>query len=340
VAAPVRLSIGNLGAAAAACLMAGLIGAIALTGRWPVDAPRTHLETGGILPLPVERVARVEIVADGQHIRLGRGSDGGWLVNDAPASPMVGDHIAAALRILAVSAPRRVLAAGDYSAAQLAAFGLDPPRLEVAVAAADGRAAPIVFGEATPAENAQYVRIVGRPELYLLPRIAGEEWRLVRDMAMRPPGLLLPVSIAQIWAVEIVSGGVLRRFERDSAGLWFHHTGQHVHLPGGFAHHADPKLAPLIAAELDALDRLPLAATVASHPDAATLAGAGLVHPATILLLYTRDSAGPVARIEFGNAVADGTGRWVRFQHGDRLLTVPAGSERPLAALLELAGTS
>jgi hypothetical protein len=320
--------------------MAGLIGAIALTGRWPVDAPRTHLETGGILSIPIERVARVEIADGGQHVRLRRQSGGGWLVNDAPAPAAVAKHITAALRLLAVTAPRRVLAAGDYSAEQLAAFGLDPPRLEVRVAEAGGSAAQIGFGEATPAENAHYVRIAARPEVYLMPRTVGEEWHLVRDMAMRAPGLLLPVSIAQIWAVEIVRSGVLRRFERDPAGLWFHHTGQHVHLPGGFVHHADPKLAPLIAAELDALDRMPIAATAETNPDAAMLAAAGLEHPATILLLYSRDSAGPVVRVEFGKAVADGSGRWVRLQHSDSLTTVPTGSEKPLAALLQLAGTS
>jgi hypothetical protein len=340
VAAPVKLSVANLGAVAAACLMAGLIGAIALTGRWPVDAPRTHLETGGILSVPIERVARVEIADGGRHTTLSRRSGGGWLVNDAPAHAAVAGHIAAALRILAVTAPRRVLAAADYSAGQLAAFGLDPPRFEVAVAEAGGSAVPIGFGVATPAENAHYVRIIGRPEVYLLPRIVGEEWDLVRDMTIRAPGLLLPVSIAQIWAVEMVSGGVLRRFERDPAGLWFHHTGQHVHLPGGLVHHADPKLAPLIAAELDALDRIPIAASAEPHPDAAMLTAAGLVHPATILLLYSRDSAGPVARVEFGKAAADGSGRWARLQSRDSLLTVPADSEKPLTALLQLAGTS
>ena len=71
--------------------------------------------------------------------------------------------------------------------------------------------------------------------------------------------LLLPVSIAQVWAIEIVSRGTLYRFERDPTGLWFHHVGQHVHTPGGFVHHADPKLAPLIEAELAVLDRLPVA---------------------------------------------------------------------------------
>jgi hypothetical protein len=319
--------------------MVGLIGLIAFTGHWPVDAPPTRLETGGILSLPAEGVAQVEIVAGGQHLRLDRRS-GDWRIGDAPAPAMVALHIAAALRILGVTAPRRVLAADEYSSGQLAVFGLDPPRLEVVLTETGGGAARIGFGEATPAENAQYVRIAGRPPLYLMPRIVGEEWHLVRDMAARAPGLLLPISIAQIWAVEIVSGGVLSRFERDPAGLWFHHFGQHLHVAGGFVHHADPKLAPLIAEALDMLDRMPIAATAVAHPDAAALAAAGLVHPATILLLYSRDAAGPVARIEFGSAIADGSRRWVHLRQSDRLVTVPPGSEKPLAALLQLAGTS
>jgi hypothetical protein len=322
----------------AACLMAGLIGAIAFTGHWPVDAPRTHLDTEGILSLPVEWVARVEIVDDGRHINLGRQSAGSWLVNGAPAPAMVVEHIAEALRILAFSAPARVLAVGEYPAGQLAAFGLDPVRFEVAVGAARRNAERIGFGKATPAANAEYVRVLGRPEVYLLPRIVGEEWRFVRDTATRAPGLLLPVSIGQIWAIEIVSGGVLTRFERDPAGRWFHHV-PHVHQPN-LVHQADPKQAPLIAAELDALDHTPLNAATEAHPDAEALAAAGFVHPATILLLYSRDSAGPVARIEFGNAAADGSLRWVRLEHSGSLLTVPAGSEKPLAALLRLAGTS
>jgi hypothetical protein len=340
VAAPVRLSAANGPGIAAACLMAGLIGIVALTGRWPVDAPRTHVEAGGILSIPVERVARVEITAGREHTVLGRSADGDWLVDTARRGPAVAGHIAVALKLLAVSPPRRVLVAGEYAAGQLAEYGLDPPGFVVTVAEAGGSAVRIGFGEATPAQNAQYVRIIGRPELYLLPRDVGGEWRLARDMALRPPGLLLPVSIAQIWAVEIIRGGVLHRFERDPAGLWFHHTGQHEHLPGGFVHKADPSLAPLIAAEFDVLDRLPIAGTVVGHPDAAALGAAGLTHPSTILLLYSRDSAGPVARVELGNASADGSGRYAQLQQTDTLLTVPANVEQPLAHLLQIAGTS
>jgi hypothetical protein len=158
-------------------------------------------------------------------------------------------------------------------------------------------------------------------------------------MGERGDNLLLPVSIAQVWAVEIVGRGMLYRFERDPAGLWFHHVGQHVHTPGGFVHHADPTLAPLIATELGVLERVPVARIVTRHPDAAALAGAGLEHPSTIVLLYSRDTAGPVARIELGNAAADGLGRYARIQQSDALVIVPDDAAQHLATLLQLAGT-
>jgi hypothetical protein len=85
------------------------------------------------------------------------------------------------------------------------------------------------------------------------------------------------------------------------------------------------------------LDRLPVARIVARHPDAAALASAGLEHPATILLLYSRDTAGPVARIELGNTAADGLDRYV--QQSDTLVIVPDDAAQHLATLLQLAGT-
>ena len=334
-----RAFAGSLGIVAA-CLMAGLLGVIAVTGRWPVDAPRTHVEGGGILSLPAERVARVEFSPGEQRAVFSRNSWEGWLFNDVPIEPAVASHIDTAVRLLTISAPRRVLAAGEYSPGQLAEYGLDPPRFVLAVAEGGGNTTRLGFGEATPAQNAQYARIVDRPELYLLPRDVGEEWQLARDMAERSANLLLPVSIARVWAIEILSHGVLYRFERDPAGLWFHHVGQHVHTPGGFVHHADPKLAPLIEAELAVLDRLPVARTVVRHPDAAALAGAGLEHPATILLLYSRDTAGPVARIELGNTAADVPDCYARIQQSDMLVIVPDEAARHLATLLQLADRS
>jgi hypothetical protein len=333
-----RVTAGGLGAAAA-CAMTALIGAIAFTGRWPVDAPRTHLEAGGILSLPAERVARVEFSAEGEHAVFSRNPPAGWLFNGAATGPAVASHIDTAVRLLTVSAPRRVLAAGEYGSGRLAEYGLDPPRFVLAVATEGGDTTRLDFGEATPAQNAQYLQIAGRPELYLLPRDVAEEWQLARDMGERGANLLLPVSLAQIWAVEIVSGGAIYRFERDPAGLWFHHVGQHVHLPGGFVHQADPTLAPLIETELFGLDRLPIARIVARHPDPAALAGSGLDHPATILLLYSRDNAGPVGRIELGNAAREGGHRYAHIQQSDALVIVSDEAAQRLTTLLQLAGT-
>jgi hypothetical protein len=320
--------------------MAGLLGVIAVSGRWPVDAPRTHMEAGGILSLAPESISHVELSSGGQRAVFSRNAREEWLFNDAPTEPAVAGHIDTAIRLLTISFPRRVLAASEYRPDQLGEYGLDPPRFVLAVGEAGGNTTRLGFGEATPAQNAQYVRIVGRPELYLLPRDVGEEWQLARDMAGRAANLLLPVSIAQVWAIQIVKGGALYRFERDPAGLWFHHVGQHVHTPGGFVHQADPTLAPLIAAELAVLEGVPVARILTRHPDAATLAGAGLDHPSTILLLYSRDTAGPVARIELGNAAADGLGRYACIQQSDRLVIVPDDAAQHLATLLQLAGTA
>ena len=333
-----RVIAGSLGVAAA-CAMTALIGAIALTGRWPVDAPRTHLEAGGILSLPADRVARVEFSAGEQPAVFIRSPGENWLFNGAATGPAVAGHIDTAVRLLTVSAPRRMLAAGEYSPAQLAEYGLDPPRFVLDVAESGGNTTRIHFGEATPAQNAQYVRIADRPELYLLPRDVGEEWQLARDMSERSVNLLLPVSIAQVWATEILNRGTLYRFERDPAGLWFHHVGQHVHLPGGFVHQADPTLAPLIEAELVALDRLTVGRVIARPADAAALAGAGLEHPATILLLYSRDNAGPVARIELGNAAAEGGDRYARIQRGDAVVIISDEARQHVTTLLQLAAT-
>ena len=156
-----------------ACLMAGLLGAIAVTGRWPVDAQRTHVETGGILAFPAKEIARVEFSAGEQRSLFSRDPREGWLVNGAPTGPAVADHIDTAARLLLVSAPRRVLAGGEYSTGQLAEYGLDPPRFVLAIAKTGGNTTRLGFGEATPAQNAQYVQIIGRPELYLLPRGVG-----------------------------------------------------------------------------------------------------------------------------------------------------------------------
>lgn len=339
----------KLAGLAAALVMAGVIGGISFTGHWPRDSVLVRETPKGILPLPLERIARVEIGGGDKAMVFARVAGGGWRSNGAALAPAIAQHIDNAVHFLNVSPPNRVLHAADYDAGKIAEFGLDPPRMLVSLVTADGQRRSVAFGEPTPAANSQYVRLLGQPDVYLLSRFVGVEWQVAQDMAgralpaaakagaARPSVFLLPVSIAQVWAVEIVEHGQLTRFERDPAGAWFHHTGQHMHK-FGFVHKADPKFAPLIATELAGLERASVEAVVATHPDGAKLAEFGLEHPSAIMVLYTRDSSQPVARLELGKPAKDGFARYARVRETDSIVTVPRFAVAHIDELLRLAG--
>lgn len=334
---------------AAAAIMLAVLGGISFTGRWPTDATLEHLISQGIITVPAEQVAHVDIVANGKAVRLDR-TGGSWAFGGALLDPAIAKHIDTAIRFLNISSPRRSLQPGEYDAAKIKEFRLDPPNLLVSLVARDGKASSIAFGEPTPAENSQFVHLLGQPTITLLSRYVGVEWQMALDLVERavpavpadgkprPKLLFLPMSFATIWAVEIVQNGTLTRFERDPAGDWFHHLPGHVHKPGGFIHKADPKIAPLLVAEFTALERAPVEALVAKHPDEATLAADGLEHPSTIMMMYARDSLGAVARVELGNPTPDGFGRYARVRESDNLVSVPTYVAAHLDRLLELAG--
>jgi hypothetical protein len=332
--------------------MVALIGAISLTGRWPTgEIILPTPEVRGIMTVPTDQVAHIQISTGEKNFGFQHQPEGGWLVNGVEIEKAVSAHVDAALRMLSVTNPPRVLKLGDYSAAQIADFGLDPPHLLVSIVAKTGKIDSVTFGGATPAQNAQYVRVIGQPNLYLLSRYVGVEWELAVDMAQRllpadmpdtnvtqrPSALLLPMSMGTISTVEIIENGAVTRFERDPEGDWFHHVGQHTHGPGVPAHKADPQLAPLLAAEFTALERASIEAVVMQHPDPDTVGEFGFEHPPSILLLYTRDSSRAVARVEFGKPTPNGLGRYARVRETDNVVTVPNYAAAHLDKLLQLA---
>lgn len=341
--------LARLAGVAAAAVMLAVLGGISFTGRWPTDATLEHLTGDGIIALPAEQVAHIDIVASGKTVRLDH-AGGGWAIGGTTLDPAIARHIDTAIRLLNVSSPRRSLQPGEYDAAKIAEFRLDPPKLLVSLVARDGKTSSIAIGEPTPADNSQFVHLLGQPTITLLSRYVGVEWQMALDLAeratpaaavngeARPKLLFLPMSFATIWAVEIVQNGALTRFERDPAGDWFHHLPGHVHKPGGFVHKADPFIAPSLAAEFTALERASVEAAVAKHPDEATLAADGLEHPSAIMMMYARDSLGAVARVEFGNPTPDGFGRYARVRETDNLVSVPQYVAAHLDRLLQLAG--
>jgi hypothetical protein len=209
-------------------------------------------------------------------------------------------------------------------------------------------AATVNFGALNPASTSHYVRMGGAPTVYLMARHVGSEWQVVIDMARRLQGqaespvasrgtsLLLPVSMAQVWAVEIVFAGKLTRFERDAAGSWFKHVGQHDHTAGSNAHVADPAQARIIDTALRAFDTAAVETHVGrSNP--ARLARYGLSLPTLIVLFYARDSSTALARLEFGGA-ADSLDRYARLAPDGAVETVAEFEVRRLTELLRAVG--
>jgi len=148
---------------------------------------------------------------------------------------------------------------------------------------------------------------------------------------------LLPVSMARVWAVEIVFAGKLTRFERDNAGNWFRHVGQHSHAANANAHSADPAQARVIGAALDTLDVAAIESRVGPAADAARLARFGLELPSVIVLVYARDSSTPLARLEFGG-VADSLERYARLAPDGDVVTVAEFEVKRLTELLKAVG--
>jgi Domain of unknown function (DUF4340) len=338
----------------AALLTAGplviLFVALLVSGHSPELHSLVRFTPKGLIAMAPSDCVRIEIRAGREGLTLRR-KEGGWALDGGPdaISPELGSHLDAGLRFMHVSEPVRQLGADELTDTSFSAFGLDPPTSVVLLTAADGTIATINFGTLNPAATSQYVRLAGAATVYLMPRYVGTEWQVAGDMARRlhaqakttvahsGTSLLLPVSIAQVWAVEILFAGKLSRFERDGAGNWFLHVGQHSHAGNTNAHVADPVQARAIGDVLQAFDQSTIEARIAHGANEAALQGFGLALPPLIVLLYARDSSAELARLEFGRA-ADSFDRYARLAPDGDVVTVAEFEVRRLTELLKTLG--
>jgi hypothetical protein len=350
----------NYAVLVASALMVALIAALALTGRSP-GLPELHFEAHGIVPAQPSAVLRAEIRTGADRVAFRRAPTGSWTFdrpNGSDVPSELASHLETALHFTHVSEPARSLDPNDYAGASFAEFGLDPPAYLVSLEDVDGSVIVTDFGTLNPANTSQYVRVIGEPRLYLMPRHVGAEWELTADMAKRvspsdvvsndetmagvkrPTDLLLPVSIDRVWAIEIVFEGKLHRFERDGAGDWLLHVGQHTHSGNTAAHVADPAQARIIATALAGFDQTQIEGLLAHHPESSQLEHYGLSRPMMIVLIYQRDSSSPLARIEIGNMANDGFGRYARIAESGDVVTIAAYEPGRLIDLLKAVGAA
>jgi len=347
---PQRGGAMRLVAPSAAALLIILLAAITISGHWPELKQMVRFAGKGLVAGAPSDITQVEIRSGLESVAFGRAS-GGWIIDGMTESvpAELGSHIDIGLRLLHVSEPAREIAPAELTPASFAEFGLDPPASVVTVGTAQGAVATVNFGVLNPVGTSQYVRVSGSPTVYLMPRHVGGEWQVAGDMARRlraqaepavahrGRSLFLPVSMAQVWAVEIVAAGKLTRFERDSAGDWFRHTGQHSHTANANAHVADPAQARVIASALESLDATAIETRVGRAANAGQLAKFGLSFPPVIVLLYARDNSTEVARVEFGGA-SDSLDRYARLAPDGEVVTVAEFEVKRLTDLLKAVG--
>ena len=160
---------------AAAALAAGFIAVLAFHGERPEPGLARFAPAGVLADWPIEQVTSVEVSAGNRHRWFHRISGGGgWRPETADPADVaaVVEQIETGLKLLRNSAPQRA----DLTDGQLEEFGLMPPRLTVVVHRADGATLTVEFGGANPLGLERYARVVGRPEILLLPAFVADAW--------------------------------------------------------------------------------------------------------------------------------------------------------------------
>jgi uncharacterized protein DUF4340 len=161
----------------AAALAAGFIIALAFQGS-RLEPGLVRFEPAGVLiKWQPQRVVAVEVAAGAGHRAFRRHVNVGWSLDPGgeavPAD--VAGQIETGLKLLYNSAPQRT----DLASTELAEFGLQPPRLTVAVQAADGAGMTIEFGGANPLGLERYARVPGSQDIMLVPSFVADAWEAV-----------------------------------------------------------------------------------------------------------------------------------------------------------------
>lgn len=144
-------------------------------------------------------------------------------------------------------------------------------------------------------------------------------------------GLLLPVPVDQINAIELGHAGTLHRFERDSAGAWFYH-GAHTGSQASHQHRADPAVAARIAKSFAAFGRTRVERR---FPLDAQSPRYGVTAPATVILLYRPDAPQPFAQYAIGDIAPDTFSRYVLRIGSAEVVTIPDYQVDNLLALIK-----
>jgi hypothetical protein len=143
-------------------------------------------------------------------------------------------------------------------------------------------------------------------------------------------GMLVPVPVEQLGAVEIADAGTLHRFERDAAAAWFYH-GAHSGADAGHTHATDAASAGRIDQAFQAFGRARVERRLPAGSDPRTY---GVAAPRILILLYRGHDRQPLAQYAVGDVAADTVSRYVDMVGGGGIVTIPTYQIDNLLALV------
>ncbi|MCW5620325.1 MAG: DUF4340 domain-containing protein [Burkholderiales bacterium] len=166
---------------AGAILAAATLVFMATFGTRPQSGQLIKFEAKGLLVVGPESIREVSLRDRDGEIRFQRNAIGIWSLVGAgqPVAEDLGKQLDLAVRIMHTSAPLREMSAAEYAGTMLADFGLDPPRLSVALS--DGSSVVLGFdlGNQNPQDLLRYLRVHGRDSVYLMSGFIGTEWEKI-----------------------------------------------------------------------------------------------------------------------------------------------------------------
>ncbi|MBI1397927.1 MAG: hypothetical protein GC151_18290 [Betaproteobacteria bacterium] len=137
-------------------------------------------EAKGVMQVPPERITRARIDAGDRHFDLTRTGEHTWkLANGETVDGKLGADASMAVQFMNTSGPTREMSRSELSGAELKDFGLEPPRVSIALYDGAERILAAHFGAHNADGLLQYMSVDGKDEIYMMSRFVGGQWEQV-----------------------------------------------------------------------------------------------------------------------------------------------------------------
>jgi hypothetical protein len=161
------------------------LAAMVLTGAMPEQAQLVKFEAKGLMRAAPEEITRVELSTARNKLSFTRASSSDPWIRDGNALPQIqADDLSMAVQMMNTSAPVKVLSPEELEKIDQMPFGLRTSPLIVSLYRAGTLVIESRFGNLNPEGYLQYVSLAGSPQVFLMSRFVGEQWRRSADASL------------------------------------------------------------------------------------------------------------------------------------------------------------